>query len=102
MIKKEESEEPESEEPESVDDSKPKFISQKEILGIIFSRETMYHVLALLIVLTVFGLLSLTKHHFASELIIILGYGTSFGYFLTASLNRFDDVRITFATIASK
>jgi hypothetical protein len=88
-----EPEEPEPEEPEPEDDIKPKFISQKEILSIIFSRETMYHVLALLVVLTVFGLLSLTKHPFASELIIILGYGTSFGYLLTANLNRFDDFR---------
>ena len=73
---------------------KPKFISQSEILGILFSRETLYHVLALFIILAIFGLLSWTKHSLASELIIIFGYGTSMGYFLTANLNRFDGIRI--------
>ena len=83
------SEESESEE----DENKPKFISQSEILGILFSRETLYHVLALFIILAIFGVLSWTKHSLASELIIIFGYGISMGYFLTGNLNRFDGIR---------
>ena len=95
MTKKEEdkqisqSEESESEE----DENKPKFISQSEILGILFSRETLYHVLALFIILAIFGVLSWTKHSLAPELIIIFGYGISMGYFLTGNLNRFDGIR---------
>ncbi len=76
------------------DDIKLKFVSQSEILSILFSRETLYHVLALFIILAIFGVLSWTKHSFASELIIIFGYGTSMGYFLTANLNRFDGIRL--------
>ena len=97
MIKKEEnkptSESKESESEDGKDDNKPKFISQSEILGILFSRETLYHVLALFIILAIFGVLSWTKHALASEFIIIFGYGVSMGYFLTANLNRFDGVR---------
>ncbi len=89
-----EPEEPEPEEPEPEDDIKLKFVSQSEILSILFSRETLYHVLALFIILAIFGVLSWTKHSFASELIIIFGYGTSMGYFLTANLNRFDGIRL--------
>jgi len=96
MIKKEENKPTESKESESEDgqdENKPKFISQSEILGILFSRETLYHVLALFIILAIFGVLSWTKHTLASEFIIIFGYGVSMGYFLTANLNRFDGVR---------
>jgi len=96
MIKKEENKPTESKESESEDgqdENKPKFISQSEILGILFSRETLYHVLALFIILAIFGVLSWTKHALASEFIIIFGYGVSMGYFLTANLNRFDGVR---------
>jgi len=97
MIKKEEnkptSESKESESEDGKDENKPKFISQSEILGILFSRETLYHVLALFIILAIFGVLSWTKHALASEFIIIFGYGVSMGYFLTANLNRFDGVR---------
>ena len=94
-MKKKESEEESLEEEleEELEGDKSNFISQREILSIIFSRKTLYHVLALFIILTIFGVLSLTKHPIASELIIIFGYGTSAGYFLTANLNRFDDVR---------
>ena len=97
MIKKEENKPPseskESESEDGKDENKPKFISQSEILGILFSRETLYHVLALFIILAIFGVLSWTKHALASEFIIIFGYGVSMGYFLTANLNRFDGVR---------
>ena len=70
MTKKDESETvSESEESESdgsEDQNKPKFISQSEIVGILFSRETLYHVLALFIILAIFGILS-------SSLVIFLG-----------------------------
>jgi hypothetical protein len=97
MTKKEEdkpiSESEESELEDGKDENKPKFISQSEILGILFSRETLYHVLALFMILAFFGVLSWTKHSLASELIIVFGYGISMGYFLTANLNRFDGIR---------
>lgn len=97
MTKKEEdkpiSESEESELEDGKDENKPKYISQSEILGILFSRETLYHVLALFMILAFFGVLSWTKHSLASELIIVFGYGISMGYFLTANLNRFDGIR---------
>ena len=62
-------------------------------MSILFSGETLYHVLALFIILVIFGVLSWTQDSLASELIIIFGYGTSVGYFLTANLNRFEGVR---------
>ncbi len=74
----------------SVDKSKRAFISQYEILSIILSRETLYHVLVLFSLLVLFGVLSFTKSDFAIQIIMSLGYGASLGYFFTANLNRFE------------
>ncbi len=75
---------------EPVDKSKQAFISQSEILSILFSRETLYHVLVLLFLLVLFGFLSFTKSDIALQIIISLGYGVSLGYLFTANLNRFE------------
>ena len=75
---------------EPVDKSKRAFISQSEILSILFSRETLYHVLVLLFLLVLFGFLSFTKSDIALQIIISLGYGVSLGYLFTANLNRFE------------
>ena len=69
------------------------FVSQREIISIIFSKKTLYHVLVLFILLTFFGIISYTKSDLASSLILILGYGGSLGYFVTAALNRFEEVK---------
>ena len=73
-----------------VDKSKKPFISQTEILSILLSKETLYHVLVLFLVLVLFGILSFTKSDIALQIIISLGYGVSLGYFVTANLNRFE------------
>jgi len=73
-----------------VDKSKRPFISQSEILSILSSRETLYHVLVLFSLLVLFGVLSFTKSNLATQIIISLGYGFSLGYFFTANLNRFE------------
>jgi len=73
-----------------VDKSKRPFISQSEILSILLSRETLYHVLVLFSLLVLFGVLSFTKSDLATQIIISLGYGVSLGYFFTANLNRFE------------
>tara|TARA_Y100001970_G_scaffold162_1_gene170 strand:+ start:845 stop:2269 length:1425 start_codon:yes stop_codon:yes gene_type:complete len=77
----------------SSDDLKPKFVSSTDIIRIIFSRKTLYHVLVLFAFLTFFGVMSYFESDFVVEIIIVFGYGVSIGYFLTAVLNRFDEVR---------
>jgi len=69
------------------------FVSQREIISVIFSKKTLYHVLALFILLAFFGIISYTKSELASSIILILGYGCSLGYFVTAALNRFEGVK---------
>ena len=86
----EETETFDKEEENIVDKSKRAFISQYEILSIILSRETLYHVLVLLSLLVLFGVLSFTKSDLALKIIMSLGYGVSLGYFFTANLNRFE------------
>ncbi|MDC0243564.1 hypothetical protein OAK07_02640 [Marine Group III euryarchaeote] len=80
---------------EVANDSQDKsfFVSQREIISIIFSKKTLYHVLVLFILLSFFGIISYTKSDLASSLILIFGYGCSLGYFLTAALNRFEEVK---------
>ena len=69
------------------------FVSQREIISIIFSKKTLYHVLVLFILLAFFGIISYTKSNLASSIILIFGYGCSLGYFLTAALNRFEEIK---------
>ena len=70
-----------------------RFVSQREIISIIFSKKTLYHVIVLFSLLLFFGIISYTKSDLASSLILIFGYGSSLGYFLTAALNRFEVVK---------
>ena len=72
---------------------KTSFVSQREIISIIFSKKTLYHVLVLFVLLTFFGIISYTKSDLASSLILIFGYGGSLGYFVTAALNRFEEIK---------
>ena len=84
---------------EEVEDNLPKvqdksvFVSQREIISIIFSKKTLYHVLVLFILLAFFGIISYTKSDIASSIILIFGYGGSLGYFVTAALNRFEEIK---------
>jgi len=71
----------------------PSFVSQREIVAILFSKKTLYHVLVLFLLLSFFGIISYTKSNLATSLILIFGYGSSLGYFLTAALNRFEEVK---------
>ncbi len=75
-----------------VDDSIPKFVSQIDILRILSSKETFSHILVLLGLLVAFAFLSFTNSAIAEKLIISLGYGFSFGYFLIANLSRFESL----------
>ncbi|OIR23646.1 MAG: hypothetical protein BEU00_00190 [Marine Group III euryarchaeote CG-Epi3] len=74
-------------------EEKARFVSQREIISIVFSKKTLYHVLVLFILLAFFGIISYTKSDLASSLILIFGYGCSLGYFVTAALNRFEEVK---------
>ena len=58
---------------EGVNDSQDKsiFVSQREIISILFSKKTLYHVLVLFILLSFFGIISYTKSDLASSLILI-------------------------------
>ena len=67
----------------------PKIITNFEILQIIFSRKTAPHAFSLSVFLITLGFLS----RISSDLIVILGYGFSFGYLLTAILVRFEFFR---------
>ena len=73
--------------------SQSTFVSQREIIAILFSKKTLYHVLVLFFLLTFFGIVSYTKSDLATSLILIFGYGSSLGYFFTAALNRFEEVK---------
>ena len=73
--------------------SQSTFVSQREIFAILFSKKTLYHVLVLFFLLTFFGIVSYTKSDLATSLILIFGYGSSLGYFFTAALNRFEEVK---------
>jgi len=75
------------------DKSKLEFISQTDILRILLSKETLYHVMVLFALLVLFGVLSFTKSDIASKLIISLGYGVTFGYFFTASLIKLEGIK---------
>ena len=55
-----------------VDKSKRAFISQYEILSIILSRETLYHVLVLFSLLVLFGVLSFTKSDLAVQILSLI------------------------------
>jgi hypothetical protein len=74
-------------------DTGPKIITNFEILQIIFSRKTAPHAAALSIFLIVLGVLSRSSSQFLVDLILILGFGFSVGYLMTAVLMRFDLVK---------
>ena len=81
--------------PSGTSSSESALDSNTNILRTIFSRKTLYHVLVLFILLTIFGILSYFDSYsdIVSKVIIVLGYGFSFGYLLTAILSRFESVR---------
>jgi len=68
----------------------PKIITNFEILQIIFSRKTAHHAIALSAFLIALGVIS---QYFSSDLILVLGFGFSIGYLMTAVLLRFDFVK---------
>ena len=68
----------------------PKIITNFEILQIIFSRKTAHHAIALSAFLIALGVIS---QYFSSDLILVLGFGFSIGYLMTAVLLRFGFVK---------
>ena len=51
-----------------------RFVSQREIISIIFSKKTLYHVIVLFSLLLFFGIISYTKSDLASSLIFFLSF----------------------------
>lgn len=68
-------------------------ITSLEILKIIFSRKTAPHAVSLSLFLVVLGVFTRSSSQFFVDLILILGYGFSLGYLVTALLMRFDSIK---------
>jgi hypothetical protein len=68
-------------------------ITSLEILKIIFSRKTAPHAVSLSLFLVVLGVFTRSSSQFFVDLILILGYGVSLGYLVTALLMRFDSIK---------
>jgi len=70
-----------------------KVITNMDILKIIFSRKTAPHAISLSIFLIFLGFFSRNSNQFFIDLILIMGFGFSWGYLITAFLMRFDSVK---------
>ncbi|HIF37635.1 MAG: hypothetical protein CXT75_02690 [Methanobacteriota archaeon] len=90
---KSESEDLDSSTVEDNDNIGPPKITSRDILKIIFSRKTAPHALFLSIFLIVLGVFSSRSSQFSVDMILILGFGFSFGYLLAAFLMRFDSLK---------
>ena len=85
-----ETENPDASIPDKESSTGPKIITNFEILQIIFSRKTAHHAIALSAFLIALGVIS---QYFSSDLILVLGFGFSIGYLMTAVLLRFEFVK---------
>ena len=90
---KSESEDLDSLSVEDNDNIGPPIISSRDILKIIFSRKTAPHALLLSLFLIVLGVFSRSSSQFFVDMILIIGFGFSFGYLGTAFLMRFDSLK---------
>ena len=78
---------------ESIESSDNKVVTNLDILRIIFSRKTAPHAFSLSIFLILLGFFSQSSNQLFINLILILGFGFSWGYLITAFLMRFDYVK---------
>ena len=85
-----ETENPDASIPDKESSTGPKVITNFEILQIIFSRKTAHHAIALSAFLIALGVIS---QYFSSDFILVLGFGFSIGYLMTAVLLRFEFVK---------
>jgi hypothetical protein len=78
---------------ESIVSKNHKVIANKDILKIIFSRKTAPHAFSLSIFLILLGFFSRSSNQLFTDLILVMGFGFSWGYLITAFLMRFDSVK---------
>jgi|TARA_B110000438_G_scaffold59499_1_gene59654 hypothetical protein len=75
------------------DSQSHKIITSFDILEVIFSRKTAPHALSLSLFLILLGFLSQSSNQLFINLILVMGFGFSGGYLITAFLMRFDYVK---------
>ncbi|MDE0741241.1 MAG: hypothetical protein OSB59_01440 [Candidatus Poseidoniia archaeon] len=78
---------------ESTASKNHKVITNIDILKIIFSRKTAPHVFSLSIFLISLGVFSRSSNQLFIDLILVMGFGFSWGYLITAFLMRFEFVK---------
>jgi len=78
---------------EIIDSQKYKTITNIDILRIIFSRKTAPHAFSLSIFLLLLGFFSRSSNQLFINLILVLGFGFSLGYLITAFLMRLESVK---------
>ena len=88
-------EKPESEDLKSeyIGDSEfkgPATISYIEVFRVVFSRKTAPHAILLTLFLIILGFFSRSSSQFFVDMILVIGFGFSLGYLVTAFLMRFD------------
>lgn len=91
----EEKAESEKESPSSeiIESRKHKTITNIDILRIIFSRKTAPHAFSLSIFLLLLGFFSRSSNQLFIDLILVMGFGFSWGYLITAFLMRLESVK---------
>lgn len=78
---------------EIIDSQKYKTITNIDILRIIFSRKTAPHAFSLSIFLLLLGFFSRSSNQLFIDLILVMGFGFSWGYLITAFLMRLESVK---------
>ena len=78
---------------ETEDSQESEIISSLDVIKIVFSRQTAPHALLLTLFLFVLGVFSRSSAQFFVDMILILGFGFSLGYFVTAILMRFESMK---------
>jgi hypothetical protein len=78
---------------ESTASKNHKVITNIDILKIIFSRKTAPHAFSLSIFLISLGVFSRSSNQLFIDLILVMGFGFSWGYLITAFLMRFESVK---------
>ena len=78
---------------QEIEDSPLSPITNFDILKIIFSRTTAPHAISLSLFLFILGVFSRSSSQFFVDMILIIGFGFSFGYLITAMLMRFDSIK---------
>ena len=78
---------------ESVESQNHKVITKLDILRIIFSKKTAPHAFSLSIFLIFLGVFSRSSNQLFIDLILVIGFGFSWGYLITAFLMRFESLK---------